>query len=294
MRSTRSEAVHRASTSQTRQTPTRRNRRGLVWIIIGTLILLYPVVGTLYNDHRLDEMATNYEQGVQDIRPSARTRQYLDQAWAYNAGLAEQGHHARVAREGDPGFEEYMNTLNAPETHGAIARIAIPVINVDLPVYHTTNPDVLYEGAGHMYGSDLPVGGDGTNAVISAHTGMVNASMFDNLPRLKEGDDIYISVFGERLRYQVTGHQVVKPDKYDAVTYEPGLDKLTLITCTPYGINTDRLLVEAVRVPMDDANLDTPWRPVLSWWMLLVLGIVLLALALVAWGAYRRRRKRRK
>lgn len=284
MSSTEAGAGQRASTRV-------RNRRGLVWIIIGVVILLYPVVATLYNDHRLDGVAASYDQGVREIKPTERTLHYIEQAREYNRGLAATGHHARPAVEDDPGFGDYMKTLNAPETRGAIARIAIPSAHIDLPVYHTTNPSVLYRGAGHMYGSDLPVGGVGTNSVISAHTGMVNASMFDNLPRLKDGDDIYISVFGERLRYQVTGKQVVKPDEYDAVTYEPGKDKLTLITCTPYGINTDRLLVEAIRVPMDDANLDTPWRPVLSWWMMLVLGVVLLALALVAYGAYRRHRR---
>ena len=185
-----------------------------------------------------------------------------------------------------------MSQLTLPESYHVMARVRIPRINVDLPVYHTTRTDVLYDGAGHMYGSTLPVGGDGTNAVISAHTGMVNAAMFDQLPMLKPGDDIFIDVMGQRLRYRMTSREVVKPDDYDAVTYEPGKDKITLITCTPYGLNTDRLLVHAERAPLDP---DTPEPTVdafvWSWWMIAVLVLILLVLLLILWKRWRGRRK---
>ena len=272
----------------------KRKNRDLVWILLGVLILLYPIVATLYNDYKLNEQAQRYSENVESIEPDQRVMEYLEQARQYNAELAAQGHHARPAVEQDPGFERYMNTLNPPETEGVMARITIPDIHVDLPIFHTTNSSVLYHGAGHMYGSDLPVGGEGTNSVISAHTGMVNASMFDNLRKLENGDVVEIEVMGKKLRYGVTDQKVVKPEDYDAVTYEQGKDKITLITCTPYGINTDRLLVTAERLP-DESSVteDEGWRPVLSWWMILDLIIILLVLLLVAYKEWKRHQDRK-
>lgn len=273
----------------------KRKNRDLVWILLGVLILLYPIVATLYNDYKLNEQAQRYSENVESIEPDQRVMEYLEQARQYNAELAAQGHHARPAVEQDPGFEQYMNTLNPPETEGVMARITIPDIHVDLPIFHTTNSSVLYHGAGHMYGSDLPVGGEGTNSVISAHTGMVNASMFDNLRKLENGDVVEIEVMGKKLRYGVTDQKVVKPEDYDVVTYEQGKDKITLITCTPYSINTDRLLVTAERLP-DESSVteDEGWRPVLSWWMILDLIIILLVLLLVAYKEWKRRQDRKR
>ena len=147
-----------------------------------------------------------------------------------------------------------------------------------------------------MYGSDLPIGGDGNTAVITAHTGMVNASMFDNLYKLEEGEPVYISVLGEKLRYRMTGSEVVKPEDYDSVTYEEGVDKLVLITCTPYGINSDRLLVTAERdhTPLTEDELDSGWQLQLSWWMKLDLALMAVIAAVAMWSALHRRRKLRK
>lgn len=272
----------------------RKRRRDLVWILLGVLILLYPIVATLYNDWQLNSQAEEYSRDVENIQPPQLTQHYLQEARKYNEDLARQGHHARPAVEGDEGFDRYMKTLNPPETKGVMARLRIPAIDVDLPVYHTTNSNVLYKGVGHMYGSDLPVGGDGTNSLLSAHTGMVNASMFDNLWKLQDGDEVFVEVMGETLRYKVHGQKVVKPNEWQQVTYEKGKDKLTLVTCTPYGINTDRLLVNAERVPLDGAeDSDEGWRPVLSWWMILDLIVIFLVLLLVAWREYKAWRRRR-
>ena len=228
---------------------------------------------------------------MQELSDDVKAQQ-LELAHQYNQRLLAEGPHARAPRDEDPGFDDYMSQLILPESYHVMARVRIPRINVDLPVYHTTRPDVLYDGAGHMYGSTLPVGGDGTNAVISAHTGMVNAAMFDQLPMLKPGDDIFIDVLGERLRYRMTSREVVKPDDYDAVTYEPGKDKITLITCTPYGLNTDRLLVHAERAPLDPTTPEpTVDAFVWSWWMIAVLLLVLLVLLLILWKRWRDRRK---
>lgn len=269
----------------------KRSLPGIVWILLGIVTLLYPIVATLYNDYQQDKRAESYADKVEQIEPDERTREYLDGAHEYNDWLDAQGHHAMPPEPGSPGFDRYMKTLDAPETDGVIARLRIPSIDVDLPVYHTTHSSVLYNGAGHMFGSDLPVGGKGTNSVISAHTGMVDASMFDNLPRIKDGADVYVEVMGQRLRYTITGRVVVRPGDYDAVTYEQDRDKLTLITCTPYGLNTNRLLVVADRAdPVGDAD-KGGWRPTLSWWMILDLLVILIVLLIIAYREWKKRRK---
>lgn len=272
----------------------RKKSNSAIYLILGIAVLLYPIFATIYNDYQLDAQARSYSDNIEKIQPSERVAKYLEEAREYNERLARQGHHAMPPEEGVPGFDDYMSTLNAPETNGVIARITIPSIDVDLPVYHTTADHVLYEGAGHMFGSSLPVGGLGTNSVISAHTGMVNATMFDNLPRIKDGADVYIDIMGEKLRYQVNAREVVGPDDYEAVTYEHDKDKLTLVTCTPYGINTDRLLVNAERVPMDEAQeTRTSWMPHLSWWMYLDLFIIFVVLAIVAYREWKKRAARK-
>lgn len=249
----------------------KRKNRDLIWIFLGVIILLYPIVATQYNDYKLNKQAQQYSDNVQSIEPNERVAQYLREAEQYNANLAAEGHYARPANEQNPDFQRYMDTLNPPETQGVIARITIPEIHVDLPIFHTTN------------------------SVISAHTGMVNASMFDNLRNLKNGDEVKLEVMGKNLRYGVVGQQVVKPEDYDAVTYEQGKDKITLITCTPYGINTDRLLVTAGRLPDDSsAQQGHGWRPVLSWWMILDLILIGLVLLLVAYKEWKRRQTRKR
>ena len=249
----------------------KRKNRDLIWIFLGVIILLYPIVATQYNDYKLNKQAQQYSDNVQSIEPNERVAQYLREAEQYNANLAAEGHYARPANEQNPDSQRYMDTLNPPETQGVIARITIPEIHVDLPIFHTTN------------------------SVISAHTGMVNASMFDNLRNLKNGDEVKLEVMGKNLRYGVVGQQVVKPEDYDAVTYEQGKDKITLITCTPYGINTDRLLVTAGRLPDDSsAQQGHGWRPVLSWWMILDLILIGLVLLLVAYKEWKRRQTRKR
>lgn len=270
----------------------RRRRSGTGWIVAGLCILLLPVVLTLANDRRIDQVTGQYAAQARAVQPPERSRELLAAAHAYNDRLDAAGHHAMPPTPGTPGLDEYLATLDLPATAGVMGRVTIPSIGVDLPIRHTTNPAVLYQGAGHMFGSDLPVGGPGTTSVISAHTGMVNATMFDNLPRLHTGDDVFVDVLGQTLRYQVRGRKVVGPTDASAITYEEDRDKLVLVTCTPYGINTDRLLVEAVRVPWNGEPVRVGWRPHLSWWMVVDL-LVVLAVPLVLWWRRRRDEKKR-
>ena len=142
----------------------------------------------------------------------------------------------------------YMNTLNIAGDE-MMGSVEIPKIDIKIPIYHTTEEEVLNKGAGHLEGSSLPVGGANTHAVISAHRGLPSASLFTDLDQLKEGDHFLIHVLNETLCYEVDKISVVKPEDTSALAVEDGQDLVTLLTCTPYGVNTERLLVRGHRVP---------------------------------------------
>ncbi|PQM74054.1 class C sortase [Corynebacterium sp. J010B-136] len=279
---------------------TKANRAGrgsrfisVILLIISVLLLSYPVVATLLTDYNNSETARRYAEESTESVPSETITQLMHNAEEYNAGLWAAGHPVRREDPDDPRYQGYKKQLLASEHSSTMARIQIPDVAIDLPIYHGTSDDVLYRGAGHLYNSDLPIGGDSHTSVITAHTGMVNASMFDNLSNLKEGEAIYITVLGETLRYRMTGSEIVKPTDYDAITYEDGVDKIILITCTPYGINSDRLLVTAVRdhLPIEEGEVPEGWKLQLSWWMKIALAIIALIIATAVWSIIRRRRK---
>ena len=151
----------------------------------------------------------------------------------------------RVAGWPYPQDEEYQSLLDAGG--GVMGAIRIPEISVDLPIYHVTSESALASGAGHLYGSSLPVGGESTHSVITGHRGMVEAMMFTRLDEMKVGDYFYIDVMGETLGYRVDRIEVIEPDDTSRLKIVEGEDRVTLMTCTPYGVNTHRLLVSGVR-----------------------------------------------
>lgn len=142
--------------------------------------------------------------------------------------------------------QRYGRLLN--EGHGIMGRVSIPKISVDLPIYHGTGDKQLSFGSGHLYGTSLPVGGNNTHAVITGHRGMVQAQMFTRLDEMREGDFIYISTMNRTLAYEVDRITVIEPTDTSQLRIVPGQDRLTLMTCTPYGINSHRLLVSGHRV----------------------------------------------
>ena len=144
--------------------------------------------------------------------------------------------------------QRYGRLLN--EGHGIMGRVSIPKISVDLPIYHGTGDKQLSLGSGHLYGTSLPVGGNDTHAVITGHRGMVQAQMFTRLDEMREGDFIYISTMNRTLAYEVDRITVIEPTDTSQLRVVPGQDRLTLMTCTPYGINSHRLLVSGHRVSM--------------------------------------------
>lgn len=176
------------------------------------------------------------------------------------------------------GASAYFDTLRLEGTD-AMSRVRIPRIDVDLPIFHGTGEETLSRGIGHLYGSSLPVGGAGTHSVLTGHNGFVQATLFDDIDQLVSGDIIVVTTLGEDLYYEVDQTTTVLPDDTEALRQVPGEDYLTLVTCTPTGVNTHRLLVRAERIdaPAEASGAatiaDTTDPAGFPWWALLVIGV---------------------
>ncbi|PAT12702.1 class C sortase [Corynebacterium hadale] len=264
----------------------------VIIILAGLMVLMYPVVATQWNNRVQEQVAKQYEEQIQEAPPE-QINQALEAAKEYNRthtdGPILDPWLARIS-EDNLDYQEYEKHL---EGVSAMSQLAIPSIDLRLPVYHGTRDETLQKGLGHLYGSALPTGGEGFHSVITGHTGLTNATLFDDLVDVEVGDAIYLSTFGERMKYQVYDIEVVLPEETDSLRAEEGRDLLTLITCTPYGINTHRLLVHAERVPMDpdEASVLDESTSTVQWWMW-VLGLVALAILLgLAWWIWREKKK---
>lgn len=223
---------------------------GIIFLA-GLSLLLYPFVANQWNNYRQKQLISSYEQTVSQ-KEASNGIDYdaeLKKAEAYNEALLPSilpdSFAIANASEED---QTYMNTLNIAGDE-MMGIVEIPKIDIKLPIYHTTEEDVLKQAAGHLEGSSLPIGGKSTHSVISAHRGLPSASLFTDLDQLKKGDHFLIHVLNETLCYEVDKISVVKPEETSALAVEEGEDLVTLLTCTPYGVNTERLLVRGHRVP---------------------------------------------
>lgn len=214
-------------------------------------MLLYPFVANQWNNYRQKQLISGYEQVVSE-KEAAEGIDYdaeRKKAEDYNEALLPCVLPDSFALAESSGVDPvYMNTLNIAGDE-MMGSVEIPKINIKIPIYHTTEEDVLNKGAGHLEGSSLPVGGANTHAVISAHRGLPSASLFTDLDQMKVGDHFLLHVLDETLCYEVDKISVVKPEDTSALAVEDGQDLVTLLTCTPYGVNTERLLVRGHRVP---------------------------------------------
>ena len=219
--------------------------------LAGLSLLLYPFVANQWNNYRQKQLISNYEQVVSD-KEAAEGIDYdaeRKKAEDYNEALLPCVLPDSFALAESSGVDPvYMNTLNIAGDE-MMGSVEIPKINIKIPIYHTTEEEVLNKGAGHLEGSSLPVGGANTHAVISAHLGLPSSSLFTDLDQIKVGDHFLIHVLDETLCYEVDKISVVKPEDTSALAVEDGQDLVTLLTCTPYGVNTERLLVRGHRVP---------------------------------------------
>lgn len=223
---------------------------GIIFLA-GLSLLLYPFVANQWNNYRQKQLISGYEQVVSD-KEAAEGIDYdaeRKKAEDYNEALLPCVLPDSFALAESSGVDPvYMNTLNIAGDE-MMGSVEIPKINIKIPIYHTTEEDVLNKGAGHLEGSSLPVGGANTHAVISAHRGLPSASLFTDLDQMKVGDHFLLHVLDKTLCYEVDKISVVKPEDTSALAVEDGQDLVTLLTCTPYGVNTERLLVRGHRVP---------------------------------------------
>ena len=223
---------------------------GIIFLA-GLSLLLYPFVANQWNNYRQKQLISGYEQVVSD-KEAAEGIDYdaeRKKAEDYNEALLPCVLPDSFALAESSGVDPvYMNTLNIAGDE-MMGSVEIPKNNNKIPIYHTTQEDVLNKGAGHLEGSSLPVGGANTHAVISAHRGLPSASLFTDLDQMKVGDHFLLHVLDETLCYEVDKISVVKPEDTSALAVEDGQDLVTLLTCTPYGVNTERLLVRGHRVP---------------------------------------------
>ena len=246
-------------------------------------LLLYPLVGEFLSERYHSDIETTYTATIADTDDVELTAQ-REAAQQYNAMLSG----AAITKGGASAPPlAYAQQLTVG---GAMAYVDIPKINVYLPVQHGTDADTLEKSVGHVVGTSLPVGGSSTHAVLSAHSGMANSKLFSDIDQLAAGDTFYIHVLGAVLAYQVDNIATVLPTDTSLLQIEDGKDYVTLVTCTPFGVNTHRLLVRGHRIPYtpEQATAATAEKPAASSWTqhyLTGLGIGLGAVAVVG-GAY--------
>lgn len=262
-------------------------------VAVGLIVIIYPVVSTQWNNWQQNRAAAEYAKLQKSVPTKVSDKEWED-AHRYN----QERVHGPIL---DPwisrftpdnqAYQDYLAVLNSTE---AMGRLIIPSVKVDLPIYHGTQEDTLQRGVGHLFGSDLPVGGEGTHSVLTGHTGLPNATLFDNLKDVKENDSFFIQIAGHKLKYQVDQIRVVLPDEVESLRSEPGKDLITLVTCTPYGINTHRLLVRGHQVPITEEEktmLSETQGVIWQWWMYALSAVFIIGLILFGWWLARQARR---
>ena len=274
--------------------------------VAGFLLLTYPTISDQWNTYRQSRLISSYEDTVSAMEPEDFSEEW-EKARAFNDTLAENNIYGDVFAGEDEDLEdtEYWSVLNAAGD-GVMGYISIPKINVKLSIYHGTSDDILQTGVGHLDGTKLPIGGESTHCVLAAHRGLPSARLFTDIDQLEKGDRFYIHVLDEVLAYEVDQiYDMVDKDDMEtlesAMSIVDGEDHVTLFTCTPYGVNTHRLLVRGVRVPYEGEEdvaatpTETMVRAVQDYYMLyLVLGLsVTLLVILILRCLIRPKRRKR-
>lgn len=271
-------------------------------ILLGAGAAAYPLIASINNERTQSLVQTEYEEKLQQLDTS-EIDAALAAAREYNKTISTvQIEDVDKIKADLPPYEDLLNLAN----NGIMGYIEIPTINIDLPIYHGTTGAAMEKGAGHMEGTSLPVGGVGTHAVISAHSGMASAKLFTDLDKLKLGDMFFITVCNQKLAYEVDNIAVVEPTDIDLIRNDTQQDYVTLLTCTPYGVNTHRLLVRGHRVEMAEeaiAEVEEKAKPEGSTWIEkyeqgILIGIAiflgLLLIALLVYFIKRRKDKKEK
>ncbi len=263
-------------------------------LMIGVCLIAYPSVSDWWNSFHQTRAIAKYSKKVANMDRQEFDRM-IEEAEAYNAKLVGQRHRFVLT---DEQREEYNSVLNVDGT-GIMAYIDIPKIDVSLPIYHGVDQSILQVAIGHIEGSSLPIGGKGTHSVVSGHRGLPAARLFTNLDQMEVGDKFIVQILDRTITYEVDQIRIVLPEEFQDLEINPEEDLMTLVTCTPYKINTHRLLVRGHRVENDipdaanitaDAMLYKPYyvAPIVAAPILLILLIMML---ITTSSGYRQRRE---
>lgn len=258
----------------------------LVFIVAG-VVLGYAPVATVVNNLRQHQQSQEYSQQIAKRESTsegkARNKAAIQKARDYNSSLNGIPILDPFLDEVENSSAKYQQYLGVLADSDVMSRIHVESAGIDLPVRHGTDDSSIATGAGHVYGTALPVGGEGNRSVLTAHTGMQSATLFDNLVKVRKGDLMVVETYGEKMTYKVTDIRTVLPSQSDALTAVPGKDLLTLMTCTPYGVNTHRLLVTGERTSNAEGAATNPGvqheLDGLSW-MMKAMGVLAVALVL--------------
>ena len=227
-----------------------------LFVVAGLCLINYPFLSEWVNSFHQAEVLSTYDEAIA-TKSEEELHGYIADAMQYNEGLLESNVTLSDAfSSGGSSDETYLSLLSlSPD--GVMGTIEIPSIHVTLPIYHGTSSKVLEEGAGHLEGSSLPVGGTGSHAVLSAHSGLPEKRLFSDIDQLAVGDHFKLLVYGLKLEYEVDDIRVVEPWDTSYLSIQPDKDMVTLVTCTPYGINSHRLFVSGHRTEWTDTEVVT-------------------------------------
>ena len=214
-----------------------------ITFITGLSLLLYPTVSNYWNAQHQTQAVVDYTERIEKMDDSEKLAE-IDRAVSYNSGLVDNGRRLSPNKQ----EKDLYSSILSVDDNGMMGYITIPELRLKLAIYHGVDESVLQVGIGHIEGSSLPVGGESTHCVISGHRGLPSAKLFTDIDKLVIGDVFMLHVYDEMLTYEIDQILIVEPEDYSALAIEEGKDYCTLVTCTPYGINTHRLLIRGHRI----------------------------------------------
>lgn len=270
----------------------------IIGLLVALSVLLYPTISNYLYEKNSSRAVGYYDESIEKLTEEEH-QAMLDKARRYNASLVgNTGVSGDTFHTKEETSAEYEKLLVVDGT-GMMGYIIIPKIDIELPIYHTTKEAVLQRGVGHFPSSSLPVGGETSHAVLTGHRGLPSKKLFTDLDKMEEGDIFYIRVAEETLAYQVNQILTVLPEETDALQIENGKDYVTLVTCTPYAVNTHRLLIRGTRIPYEEAEAVAPpeidRRIKLPFEVqVLLIGLGVLLVTIIIWIIIRKVRRKRK
>lgn len=252
-----------------------------VCFIAGLSVMLYPVISNAMKEREFDQVIVNYQKQVK-AEVKKDFSKLFKEAESYNKRLTNANITDIFSSTEIENSTDYLGILDIDQ-EGTMGYISIPKIDVKIPIYHGTSAKVLQKGVGHLEGSSFPIGGDTTHSILAAHRGLPSASLFTDLDQIKKGDKFYIYIMDKILTYQVDQILVIDPSNTEPLQIQEGKDYITLVTCTPYAVNTHRLLVRGTRVleenPKEKIEIaNTMDSSKMALYVGLILGIMILSI----------------